>query len=92
MNRLVTKEGYNISRIRVTVSDNPCGIVLTMPAVYRPFVYATVNVFPKKIGHRSSGLRPSAYTMMAEYTRDSRRLDLTMAVSAVGPSVTQAEF
>jgi hypothetical protein len=92
MNRLVTKEGYNISPIRVTVSDNPCGIVLTMPEVYHPFAYAAVNVFPKKIGHRSSGLRPSPYTMMAEYDRKSRRLALTMTVPAVGPSVTQAEF
>ena len=92
MNRLITKEGYNISPIRVTVSEKPCGIVLTMPGVYHPFAYAAVNGFPKKIGHRSSGLRPSPYTMMAEYARDSRRLDLTMTVPAVGPSVTQAEF
>jgi len=47
MNRLVTNEGYNISPIRVTVSEKPCGIVLTMPAVYHPFGYAAVNVFPR---------------------------------------------
>ena len=92
MSRLVTKEGYNISPIRVTVSEQPCGVLLTMPEVYHPFAYAAVSVFPKKIGHRSSGLRPSPYTMMAEYARDSRRLDLTITVPAVGPSVTQAEF
>jgi hypothetical protein len=92
MNRLVTKEGYNISPIRVTVTEQPCGIVLTMPQVYHPFGYAAVNVFPKKIGNRSSGLRPFPYTMGAEYDRKARRLDLTMTVPAVGPSVTQAEF
>jgi len=92
MSRLVTKEGFNISQIRVTVSAQPCGIVLTMPEVYHPLAYAAVTMFPKKIGRRSSGLRPSPYTMMAEYARDSRRLDLTMTVPAVGPSVTQAEF
>jgi len=92
MSRLVTKEGYNISPIRVTVSAQPCGVVLTMLEVYHPLAYAAVNMFPKKTGHRSSGLRPSPYTMMAEYARDSRRLDLTMTVPAVGPSVTQAEF
>lgn len=92
LNRLVTAEGYNISPIRITISEVPCGIVLTMPAVYHPFAYAAVNVFPKKIGNRSSGLRPFPYTMAAEYDRDSRRLDLKMVVPAVGPSVTQAEF
>jgi hypothetical protein len=92
MNRLVTKEGYNISPIRVTVTEKPCGIVLTMPAVYHPFGYAAVNVFPRKIGHRSSGLRPSPFTMSAEYDRKTRQLDLTMTVAAVGSSVTQAEF
>lgn len=92
MNRLVTAEGYNISPIRITVSEAPCGIVLTMPAVYHPFAYAAVNAFPKKVGHRSSGLRPFPYTMAAEYDRVSRRLDLKMVVPAVGLSVTQAEF
>lgn len=92
MNRLVTAEGYNIITIRITISEAPCGIVLTMPAVYHPFAYAAVNVFPKKIGNRSSGLRPFPYTMAAEYDRASRRLDLKMVVPAVGPSVTQAEF
>lgn len=58
MSRLVTKEGHNIRPIRVTLAEQPCGIVLRMPEVYHPFAYAAVNVFPKKIGHRSSGLRP----------------------------------
>ena len=92
MNRLVTKEGSNISPIRVTVTEKPCGIVLTMPEVYHPFAYAAVNEFPKQIGRRSSSLRPSPHTMSATYDRQSRRLDLTMTVPAVGPSVTQAEF
>ena len=92
MNRLVTAEGHNISPIRITVSEAPCGIVLTMPSVYHPLAYAAVNVFPKKIGHRSSGLRPFPYTMVAEYDRPSRRFDLKIVVPAVGPSVTHAEF
>lgn len=92
MNRLLTKEGSNISPVRLTVSEKPCGIVLTMPAVFHPFAYAAVNAFPKKIGRRSSGLRPFPYTMAAEYERESRRLDLTMTVPAIGPSVTQTEF
>lgn len=92
MNRLVTKEGHNISPIKVTVAEQPCGIVLTMHDVYHALAYAAANVFPKKIGHRSSGLRPSPYTMSAAYDRQARRLDLTMAVPAIGPSVTQAEF
>jgi hypothetical protein len=92
MNRLVTPEGSNISPIRVTVSEAPCGVVLTMPAVHHPFAYTAVNSFPKKIGHRSSGLRPFPYTLVGEHNRESRRLDLKMAVPAVGPSVTQAEF
>ncbi len=92
MNRLFTSDGCNISPIRITVSEAPCGIVLTMPDVYHPFAYAAVNVFPKKIGNRSSGLRPFPYTIAAEYDRESRRLDLKMVVPAVGPSVTQAEF
>ncbi|MEI7927708.1 MAG: hypothetical protein WCH40_04100 [Verrucomicrobiales bacterium] len=92
MNRLVTLEGNKISPIRITVSDARCGIVLTMPEVYHPATYATVNVFPKKIGHQSSGLRPLPYTVAGEYDRESRRLDLKMVVPAVGPSVTQTEF
>lgn len=92
MNRLVTKEGSYISPIRVTVSEKPCGIVLTMPAVFHPFTYAALNAFPKKIGRRTSGLRPFPYTMAAEYEREGRRLDLTMTVPSIGPSVTQAEF
>lgn len=92
MNRLVTAEGYNISPIRITISEVPCGIELTMPAVYHRFAYAAVNVFPKKVGQRSSGLRPFPYTMAAEYDRVSRRLDLKMVVPAVGPSITEAEF
>jgi len=92
MNRLVTSEGYNISPIRITILEAPCGIVLTMPAVYHPFTYAALNVFPKKIGHQSSGLRPFPYTMTGEYERQSRQLDLKMFVPAVGPSITQTEF
>lgn len=92
MNRLVTKEGHNTSPIRISVSEQPCGIVLTMPEVYHPHGFTAVNHFPKKIGHRSSGLRPFPYTMTAEYDQKTLRLDLTMTVPAVGPSVTQAEF
>ena len=92
MNRLVTPEGFNIIPIRITISEAACGIVLTIPAVYHPFDYAATNVFPKKIGHRSSGLRPFPYTMSAEYERQSRQLNLEMVVPAVGPSVTQTEF
>ena len=92
MNRLVTSEGYNVSPILITVSQAPCGIVLKMPAVYHPRVYTFVNVFPKRIGQRSSGLRPFPYTMVGEYDREGRHLDLKMVVPAVGPAVTQAEF
>ena len=92
MNRLVTSEGYNVSPILITVSQAPCGIVLKMPAVYHPRVYTFVNVFPKRIGQQSSGLRPFPYAMVGEYDRESRRLDLTMFVPVVGSSVTQAEF
>lgn len=92
MSRLVTKEGCTISPIRITVSEAPCGVVLMMPEVYHPLAWAALNEFPKKIGLRSSGLRPFPHTLAAEYDQKSRRLDLKMVVPAVGPSVTRAEF
>ena len=90
--RMVTKEGSNVIPIRITVSEAPCGIILTMPDVHHPIAYVAVHAFPKKIGQRSSGLRPSPYTMMAAYASENRQLNLKMVVPAVGPSVTGSEF
>ena len=90
--RLVSKEGVNVIPIQITISDKPCGIVLTTPGVHHPAAYAAGHAFPKKIGSRSSGLRPCPYSMVADIAAESPRLDLKMVVPAIGSSVTGPEF
>jgi hypothetical protein len=87
-----TRDGEPLCPVTVTVTHTPCAVVFTAQNVVHPPRYIEGNRFPKKVGHRSSGLRPLPYAVRAVLTNNRTQVDLEMVVPAVGPSVTGLEF
>jgi len=87
-----TRDGEPLCPVTVTVTQAPCAVVLTAQNVDLPPRYIEGNRFPKKVGQRSSGLRPIPYAVRAVLTNNRTQVDLEMVVPAVGPSVTGLEF
>jgi hypothetical protein len=87
-----TRDGEPLCPVTVTVTDTPCAVVFTARNVAHPPRYIEGNRFPKKVGHRSSGLRPLPYAVRAVLTENRTQVALEMVVPAVGPSVTGLEF
>ena len=87
-----TRDGAPVCPVTVTVTAAPPAVVFTAMNVVHPQRYIEANRFPKKIGSRSSGLRPHPYAVRAVLVSDRTQVNLEMVVPAVGPSVTGLEF
>jgi hypothetical protein len=87
-----TRDGEPLCPVTVTVTQTPCAVVLTAQNVAHPPRYIEGNRFPKRVGQRTSGLRPFPYSVRAVLTNNRTQVDLEMVVSAVRPSVTGLEF
>jgi len=87
-----TRDGEPLCPVTVTVTHTPCAVVFTAQNVTHPPRYIEGNRFPKKVGQRTSGLRPIPYAVRAVLNNDRTQVDLEMEVPAVGPSVTGLEF
>ena len=87
-----TRDGEPLCPLTLTVTHTPCAVLLTAHNVAHPSRYIEGNRFPKRVGQRTSGLRPMPYAVRAVLTNERTHVDLQMLVSAVGPSVTALEF